>query len=132
MGLKTMTIKTGATVSVTGGTDMVFSDDGITIQNGVHLVVPATADYRVREQATAKYRAPSLQSDGSYSKDKKSISFTVPQILANGKIVYNTIRVEREVHPELSSTAAANLLAIGAQLLTDSDAASFWSAGSLS
>jgi len=41
MGLKNMSIATGATISVTGGTAVVFADDGVTIPNGIHLVVPA-------------------------------------------------------------------------------------------
>lgn len=132
MGIRTMTISTGATIAPTGGSNMVFADDGTTVQNGVHLVVPATTDYRVRENATVKYRAPTLGTDGSYSKDKKSISFTVPIVLASGKIAFNVIRVEREVHPEFSAANAANLNVIAAQLLCDSEAANFWSTGSLS
>jgi hypothetical protein len=132
MGIRTMTVSTGATIAPTGGSNMVFADDGTTVQNGCHIIVPATTDYRVRENATVKYRAPTLAADGSYSKDKKSITYVVPIILASGKIAFNTLRVEREVHPEFSAANAANLNVIGAQLLCDSEAASFWSTGSLS
>lgn len=130
MGIQTMTIKKGGTMSVTGGTDQVFASDGQTVQNGVHLVVPATADYRVREHAVAKYQPPVLSPQGAYSRDRKSFTYTVPFITAKGEVVNNVIRVERQVHPELSAAAAADLCAIGAQLLTDSEAALFWSAGS--
>lgn len=132
MGIKTMSLLSGATLSATGGTALAFTDDGVAINGGVHLVVPATADYRVRESATVKYRAPVLQADGTYLRDKKSISFNVPQILANGKIVNNVIRVEREVHPELSAANATALNKIAAQLLFDTDLDNFWAAGSLS
>ena len=132
MGIKTMTVKSGATMAPTGGTDLVFADDGLTIQNGVHLVVPAVTDYKVRPQATVKYRQPAVGSDGLYSKDKKSISYSVPYVTASGKVVFNTIRVEREVHPEFSAAAALDLLIVGSQLLTDSDATAFWASGSLS
>jgi len=132
MGLKNMSLLTGATISATGGTAQVFADNGVTIQNGVQLVVPATADYRVRQNATAKYRAPVLNTDGTYTRDKKSISYTVPQILASGKVVFNVIRVEREVHPEFSAASALELNKIGAQLLFDTDLDNFWTAGSLS
>lgn len=132
MGLKTLSLLSGASVSASGGTAMAFTDDGVTIQNGVHLIVPATADYRVRESATAKYKPAALQGDGSYTRDKKSISFNVPLLLASGKITNNVIRVEREVHPELSAASAANLNKIAAQLLIDSDTDNFWAAGSLS
>lgn len=130
-GIQTMTVKTGATMAPTGGTDLVFAPDGVTVQNGVHLNVPATTDYRVRQTATVKYRQPSLGSDGVYTKDKKSVSYSVPLVLASGKTVFNTIRIEREVHPEASAALALDLNVIGAQFLSDSEAASFWSAGAL-
>lgn len=132
MGIKTMSIPTGATLSATGGTAKVFADDGVTIQNGVHLTVPATTDYRVRESATFKYRPPALLTDGSYTRDKKSVSFNIPQLLANGKIVNNVVRIEREVHPELSAANATDLNKMAAQMLFDADTDNFWAAGSLS
>lgn len=133
MPLKSMSIQKGATaVAPTGGSALVFADDGVTIQNGVHLTVPATADYRVRESATCKFRPPTLQSDGVYTRDKKSVSFNIPQILASGKVVNNVIRIEREVHPELSAANATDLNRMAAQLLCDADTDNFWAAGSLS
>lgn len=132
MSLKNASLLTGATVSATGGTALVFADDGVTVPNGVHLVVPATADYRVRQNATCKFRPPALLADGSYTRDKKSVSYTVPQILASGKVVNNVIRVEREVHPELGASAATDMNRIAAQFLFDSDTDNFWSAGSVS
>lgn len=133
MGLKNMSLQAGSTVSVTGGTAQVFADDGVTIQNGLHLIVPADTDYQTRRSATAKYRAPVIDpKTGSYSKDKKSISYTLPQVLTDGRVVFNVIRIEREVHPALSAAAAAELNVIGAQLLTDADVTSFWASGSLS
>lgn len=132
MGLKTMSLQAGATISVNGGSAQVFADDGVTIQNGLHLIVPADADYQTRRQATVKYRPATLDSKtGAYGKDKKSISYTLPQVLTDGRVVFNTIRIEREVHPSLSAASAAELNVIGAQLLIDNDVASFWAAGSL-
>lgn len=131
MGLKNMSLLTGATTAASGGSALVFADTGTTIPNGVALVVPATADYRVRQQSTWKYRAPKINSDGTYTRDSKSVSYNVPLILASGKIVNNVIRVEREVHPELSAAAATDLNKILAQMLFDSDTDNFWAAGSL-
>jgi len=133
MGLKNMSLLAGGTVSATGGTAQVFADDGITIQNGVHLVVPADADYQTRRSATAKYRAPVVDpKTGTYTKDKKSISYTVPVVLASGAVVFNVLRIEREVHPSSTAAAAAELNVIGAQLLSDADCTAFWATGSLS
>lgn len=132
MGLKTMSLLAGATVSASGGTALAFVDDGVSIQNGLHMVVPADTDYQTRRQATAKVKQPTLDSKtGVYGKDKKTISLTLPQVLADGKVIFNVIRVEREVHPSLSAANALELNKLGAQLLTDSDTADFWAAGTL-
>lgn len=131
-GIQTMTLKSGATLAPTGGTDFVFAPDGISIQNGVHLTVPAVADYSARPVATVKYRAPVLGADGVYTKDKKSVSFSIPRTLASGKVVFDVLRIEREVHPETSAANALDMNVLGAQMLFDSEAATFWSAGSLS
>lgn len=133
MGLKTMSLLAGTTVSSSGGTALVFADDGQTIQNGVHLIVPADADYQTRRQVTAKYRPPTLNATtGVYSKDKKSISLALPLVLTDGRVVFNTIRIEREVHPSLPAATAEELCKLGAQLLVDADVTSFWATGSLS
>jgi len=133
MGLKTMTLLSGATVSATGGTSLAFSDDGVSIQNGLHLVVPADTDYQTRRQATVKYRPPSIDvKTGVYGKDKKSISLTKPMVLTSGQVVFNTIRIEREVHPSLEASDVLELNKLGAQLLIDADVDGFWTAGALS
>jgi len=133
MGLKSMSLLAGATVSSTGGTALVFAEDGVTIPNGVHLMVPADADYQTRRQVTVKNRPPTLNATtGVYGKDKKSISLALPQTLADGKVVFNTIRIEREVHPLLAAASALELNKLGAQLLSDSDTVDFWANGSLS
>jgi hypothetical protein len=131
MALKNMSILAGATLSATGGTAKVFADDGVSVANGVHLVVPATADYRVRESATVKFRPPVLLPDGTYTRDKKSLSLTIPQLLANGKIVNNVFRLERELHPELSAANATEFNKLVAQMLFDTDTDGFWNTGSL-
>lgn len=133
MGLKSMSLLAGATISASGGTALAFAEDGQSISNGVHLIVPADTDYQTRRQVTAKYRPPALDArTGVYGKDKKSISLSKPMTLASGQVVFNTIRIEREVHPSLAAADAAELCALGAQLLTDADVASFWATGSLS
>jgi hypothetical protein len=133
MGLKTMSLLATATVSATGGTALAFADDGISISNGLHLMVPADADYQTRRQVTVKYRQPTIDTKtGVYSKDKKSICLALPIVLSSGQVVFNTIRIEREVHPSLSAANAAELCSLGAQLLTDADVTAFWANGSLS
>lgn len=130
-GIKTMTVKSGATIGPTGGTDLVFASTGVTVQNGAQMTVPAVSSYAARPQATVKFRPPSLNGNGVYSKDKKSFTYAVPITLADGSLSYQVIRVEREVHPECPAATALDLNVVMAQALTDSEAASFWASGSL-
>lgn len=131
MGLKNMSINVGGTLANTGGTAVVFADDGVTVPNGVHLVVPGDTSYATRRTATAKYRPPVLDKDGVYSRDKKYISVTWPMTLASGKVVNNVGRVEVEVHPEFSAANAVDMRKLLAQALFDSDTDNFWTAGSM-
>lgn len=132
MGLKNMSINIGGSVANTGGTAKVFADDGVTVPNGVHVSVPATADFRVREHATFRYNPPVLQADGTYSRQSNRASLTVPKALASGKYANNTVRIEMDIHPESTATEYADLRKLAAQLLADSDTDNFWTSGSLS
>lgn len=133
MGLKSMSLLASATVAASGGTALAFADDGVQVANGVHLVVPADTDYQTRRQVTAKYRPPTLDvKTGAYGKDKKSICLAQPIVLSDGKVVFNTIRIEREVHPSLTAAQCTELNKLGAQMLIDSDTDNFWANGSLS
>lgn len=131
MALKNMSLLTGATISTTGGTALVFSDNGVDITNGVQLTVPADTDYQTRRQVTAKYKPASVNvATGKWGKDKKSISYVIPSLLTDGSVVFSVIRVEREAHPSLTAAQCLDMNKIGAQLLVDSDTDGFWVTGS--
>lgn len=132
MALKNMSILDGATIAASAGTALVFADDGVTIANGVHLIVPADADYQTRRSLTVKYRPSTIDpKTNSYGKDKKSMTLAEPVVLTDGRVVFNTLRIEREMHPSVSAANCVNFNKIGAQLLTDTDTDSFWANGSL-
>lgn len=126
------TILAGATPSVTGGTSQTFTEGPQTVVGGVHLQDATVADFRLRPSMICKAKLPSLVQDGSYTKQKNSVTLSRPQIVASGKTVFNLVRIEVEVHPELSSTDAATLRKDAAQLLFDTDFSDFWVAGKLS
>lgn len=133
MGLKSMSLQAAATITASDGTALAFTDDGVSIQNGLHLIVPADTDYQTRRQVTVKYRPPALDSKtGVYGKDKKSISMAFPVDVHEGRIIFNTIRIEREVHPSYGSNEVAEMNKLGAQLLVALDTENFWANGSLS
>jgi len=134
MGLKTMSLVAETSgITAADGSALVFAEDGVTISNGLHLIVPADADYQTRRVVTIKNRPPTLDpKTGSYSKDKKSICLAQPVILADGRVIFATIRLEREAHPSMTAAEVLELNNLGAQLLVDADAAGFWATGSLS
>lgn len=127
-----LTIALGATVSTTGGTSKVYTPDGMEVKNGIHLIDASVADFRIRPSITARYTAPKLLSDGSYTKGKLSLAESVPMLLESGKTVFNVVRSEIEIHPEATATVLAEMRKKGAQLFTVVSTDSYWQAGSLS
>lgn len=132
MPLNGAIVKSGATaLTPTGGSDKTFTSDGVSIPNGIHLANAGQTDFRIRENLAIRNRVPVLNGNGSWSRDRKAITFTVPKALADGTYVNNVIRIEREVHPESTAAEALELNMIAGQILSDSDFSNFWSAGSL-
>lgn len=131
MPVQNASISAGATISAAGGTAVNYTPNGITIQNGVQLIDAAITDYRIRPTLTLKVKAPVLDKDMVYSKDRKSMLLVEPILLASGRVVFNLLRIEREIHPETTAANALSFNTKGAQLLTDVDFTHFWSAGSI-
>lgn len=133
MSLKNMTLTAAATIAVSGGTPLVFAESGITITNGVQLIVPGDEDYTTRRSVTVKYRPPTITGKfGTYGKDKKTMVLVRPVVAPDGQIFFCTFRLERELHPSLQPTDALEMNNLAAQLITDPDAASFWATGATS
>lgn len=133
MALKNMSLLTGATIAPSGGTALVFADNGVTVPNGVQLVVPADADYQTRRVVTVKYRPATIDvKTGAYGKDKKSMTLAKPVVLADGRVVFCTIRIEREMHPSVAAADCVEMNKLGAQMLVDADTDAYWANGSLS
>lgn len=132
MSLQNCTVMSGATgLTVVGGSAETFTPDGLTVASGIHIADAAQPDFRIRKNMTAKNRPPVLNSDGTYTKDKKSITIVAPKLLASGKTQFNLIRIEREIHPESTAAEAKELNMLGGQALSDTDFDAFWTAGSL-
>lgn len=132
MALNNSVIKAAATsLTVTGGTDVTFKINGQSVSNGVQLHNEGQADFRIRENLTAKNRPPVAQKDGSYTKGKRQVTLVMPKLLVSGAVTYNLWRGEMEVHPETTAAEMADLKLRGAQLMCDSDFDGFWAFGSL-
>jgi hypothetical protein len=132
MGANNVTLKNNATsMSVTGGTDLVFSEVGQTIANGVVTQAAATADFRIRETLEFKNRNPILQVDKTYSKAKRSGKILVPKILAAGTTAFNLGRWDIECHPECTAAEVLNIRLLTAQALAQAALNDFYNSGSL-
>lgn len=132
MPLNGSIIKAGATsLSVTGGTDVTLKVNGQSVANGIQLHNEAQADFRIRENLTAKNRPPVAGKDGNWTKGKQQITFVMPKILTSGAITYNLFRGEMEVHPETTAAEKLDLKLRAAQIMSDSDFDGFWAFGTL-
>jgi hypothetical protein len=133
MALKNMSLLAAATVAASGGSALAFAEDGQVIQNGLSLIVPTDVDYATRRRVTVKNKQPTLDvKTGVYGKDKKSMSLSKPLVLTDGRVIFNVIRCEREVHPNLPAADVLELNKLMAQMLVDADAVDFWAIGTLS
>lgn len=131
MPLKGAAVLQTGTNSATGGTSITYSTGPRVIPGGVQCQNNAVTDFRVRPTFVARYREPKLLVDGTWTKGKWSITFTIPKLLASGKTVLNIFRLEREVHPESTAAEALELNIQAAQFCFDTDFTAFWASGSL-
>jgi hypothetical protein len=122
---------TAATYTPTGGTATTFNEDGVEVKNGKHVADLANVDFTTRANITFRNRNPSLSSDGSYSKAKRTITLVVPQTLADLSTSFNLARIELEMHPEMSAQDVMSLRQMAIQCLQDADIDSFINSGSL-
>lgn len=130
MSLQNASILTGATLSATGGTAQSFVPDGLEVKGGVHVVDASVADFRIRPAITAKSTQPATLPNGTFTKDKRIITYVEPFIDSKGVIQYDYVKIERRMHPESTSAKGVSLLNKGAQLMFDTDTTNFWALGS--
>lgn len=133
MGLKTMSLLSGATVAATGGTALNFVDDGVSVSNGLHLACSSDSNFETRRQVTFKVRPFTRDAKtGKWNKDKKSVTLVLPRPQTDGTVVFETIRIERELLPSTTQADIDEFMKVACQLILDTDASGFWNNGSLS
>jgi hypothetical protein len=121
----------GGTSSTTGGSAQEFDRTSTPVNNGYEYADVDEADFFARQKVILSSRMPSLQADGSWSKQKTSCRFVLPITLADGTISYNVARVEIEAHPESSSANLTELREYAAQLALDAELDDLYVAGTL-
>lgn len=136
MGLKNLVIKDGGLVATTSGSTVSFVEDGVTVPGGLHLITQDTLSQSgmPNYSITARNRAAVLdQKTGQFGKAKRSISVARPFVLPGvGRIVFNTIRIELEIHPLTELIDQDQLRDYATQVILGTNADDFFRYGSLS
>ena len=134
MSVQNASLSIGATVTVSGGTAATFAPSGKTIPDGIQTVCTTDTNPVTRRSITHKSREATInQATGKFGgKSKRSCVFVMPEVLPDGSISFDLIRIEVECHPQSASTKLSALLSGGTQLLNDADYANFWPLGSMS
>lgn len=135
MSLDGLVLKEGGTTTTSGGTDMTFGRSGKSVTNGIAIVNTGDSDILTREEIICVSKASNVNADGSMTKQKTKLQYTIPFETTDNGVVYSLVRVEIEVHPlqlSASATLIDTLREQGAQLLKDADTDAFWDTGSLS
>lgn len=124
-------LKGATSISIVGGTAAVHSIDGLNVSNGVHVVDTTVADLTLIPHATFKSKPHALQANGSFSKGKRDINYTLPTTLANGDRSYQVFRGAFELHPELTTAQILEMRLMACQLIMDGELDSFYRYGTL-
>lgn len=133
MPIRSASILVGATASLAGGTATPFVPSAQAVTNGVMIVASGDTNPATRRNMTFKSRAANLDpSTGKFSgKEKRQIVICVPEVLTDGSITFDLVRIEIEAHPQSSAGKLAALRMLGISVLTDSDIDNFINLGSL-
>lgn len=126
------TFMKGATgITVTAGTSAAFTDDGLEVKNGIHVVDSTATNFITRPHATFKNRPAQLQPDGTWSKGKRDINITTPIVLASGLVSFPVYRGTFELHPEMTAAQILELKMLACQSIMDADLNDYYSFGSI-
>lgn len=129
MPIQGCTLLAGATVAATGGTATTFNQDGSKVINGICVVDSAESDIRTQDKIIVKGTRGTLQTDGTWSKDRRSTKFVSPDPMPDGTLDFGFIEISYVGSPLRTTAQRAHMKVMAAQMLSDSDFAAFWENG---
>lgn len=130
MSLNSIGLLAGATLAASSGTAFTLTPMADNTLGGFRVADASVADFRLRPTATFKASIPAFQRDGSFSKDRRNVSFATPLFdSVSGEYQNGVIRVERIAPAFATAAQLLHLNYVAAQLLFDADAVAFWAAG---
>lgn len=115
--MSTITVKSGATIGTTGGTDVVYT----LVQSGnddYFYQVLTDTDLRLRRSMRVKVKRPqpSTAAPNGYTQGRVIVTCYEPILLANGKITVNTKQDSFAFDVEASAAVKTRLLDASSQM----------------
>lgn len=130
MPINGLTVMDGATaVAPTGGTSLAFTITSVEVPGGINVADHSQADFRLRRHFTFRNRNPQRQSDGSFTKGKRTVIATTPIETAIGVIEYMVSRYECEIPVAALPADEVRHRRNFIQLLCDADVEAFHTTG---
>jgi len=128
MSLQNATIKSGATWTPTGGSDLALVPDGRAVADGLSLVVSADTNLVTRRGVNLRSIMPTIPAKASdYARlGKNSLVYRIPFLASDGKLYIQSVRIEMAFHSEYPSATKNVVIADGAAFIADSDFTNFW------
>lgn len=132
MSIKSASILFGATATLSGGTATPFVPSAQAVTNGVMVVASGDTNPATRRNMTFKTRAANLDpSTGKFSgKEKRQMVICEPEVLSDGSVSFDLVRIEIEAHPQSSAGKLAKLRGYAISVLADADIDNFVNLGS--
>jgi hypothetical protein len=128
MALKTAVIKTGATWTPSGGTDLSFVPDGRVVTDGVNLIVLADTNLLTRRTLTGRATLPAAPAKtGDFARlGRNTLTYRLPFTASDGKIYTQTVKIETAFHAEYTAAQKGAAVSDGAAMMLDADFENFW------
>lgn len=132
MSIRSASILFGATAALSGGTATSFVPSAQAVTNGVMVVASGDINPATRRNMTFKTRAANLDpSTGKFSgKEKRQMVICDPEVLSDGSVSFDLVRIELEAHPQSAAGKLAKLRGYAISVLADNDIDNFINLGS--
>lgn len=129
--IENMVLLNAPTIATSGGTAQTFAPDGTFVNRGVSVSDVGEADIRSRASCVFKNTSGSIQPNGTWSKDRRSVKYVSPGLLPDGSQDFSFIEINVVCSPLRAAAVLADLKSKGAQLLLDADTTNFFNTGAL-
>lgn len=124
-------LKAPTAFNFTGGTPVVLEDDSTPVKRGIHVIDVADSNFATRRHATFKTLQPVRQGNGTFSKGRREINFTIPiQNATTGEISYQGVDINFGITYDITPEILSELRYFAAQVILDAEADTFFSVGS--